>query len=63
MAKRWRAHAPRGRPAFNPLIAHSAVLAAPQRALRIFNDEADKLAQSFLSRPLNYWCCKARGLP
>ncbi len=57
-----RLYAAKGRPAFNPLIAHLPDLAAAH-ALAHFNDEADKLAQSFC--PVrSHWCCKsARTAP
>ena len=46
-----RLYAAKGRPAFNPLIAHAPDLAAA-RALAMFDDAAEKLAQKFWPGPL-----------
>ena len=46
-----RLYAAKGRPAFNPLIAHVADLAAARR-LAHFGDEAEKLATAFWPGPL-----------
>ena len=46
-----RVYAAKGRPAFNPLIAHVADFAAAE-AIGIFNDDARKLAQAFWPGPL-----------
>jgi L-threonylcarbamoyladenylate synthase len=46
-----RLYAAKGRPAFNPLIAHVADLAAARR-VGIFNDDAERLAAAFWPGPL-----------
>ena len=46
-----RLYAAKGRPAFNPLIAHVADVAAARR-LAVFNAEAEKLAAAFWPGPL-----------
>lgn len=46
-----RLYAAKGRPAFNPLIAHVADLAAARR-IAIFDADAEKLAQAFWPGPL-----------
>ena len=46
-----RLYAAKGRPAFNPLIAHVADIAAA-RALAVFDDAAEKLAAAFWPGPL-----------
>ena len=57
-----RLYAAKGRPAFNPLIAHVPDLAAAH-ALAHFNDEADKLAQSFWPGPLTLVLQKRADCP
>ena len=52
----------KGRPAFNPLIAHVADLAAA-RALARFDAEAEKLAEAFWPGPLTLVLPKAAGCP
>jgi L-threonylcarbamoyladenylate synthase len=46
-----RLYAAKGRPAFNPLIAHVADLDAA-RALAVFNGDAERLAEAFWPGPL-----------
>jgi len=57
-----RLYAAKGRPAFNPLIAHLPDLAAAH-ALAHFSDEADKLAQSFWPGPLTLVLQKRADCP
>src|SRR5690606_36750684 len=46
-----RLYAAKGRPSFNPLIAHVGDVAAA-RALAVFNDAAERLAAAFWPGPL-----------
>src|SRR5271154_3025266 len=57
-----RLYEAKGRPAFNPLIAHVANLAAA-RALARFEAEAEKLAEAFWPGPLTLVLPKAAGCP
>ena len=57
-----RLYAAKGRPAFNPLIAHVADLAAA-RALGVFDAAAEKLAAAFWPGPLTLVLPKAPGCP
>jgi L-threonylcarbamoyladenylate synthase len=57
-----RLYAAKGRPAFNPLIAHVPDLAAAH-ALAHFNDEADRLAQAFWPGPLTLVLRKRADCP
>lgn len=57
-----RLYAAKGRPAFNPLIAHVADLAAA-RALGRFDDAAERLAAAFWPGPLTLVLPKAAGCP
>src|SRR5918997_5518000 len=57
-----RLFAAKGRPSFNPLIAHVANLDAA-RALAVFDTEALRLAASFWPRPLTLVLPKAAGCP
>ena len=57
-----RLYAAKGRPAFNPLIAHVADRAAA-RTLGRFNDAADRLAAAFWPGPLTLVLPKAAGCP
>jgi L-threonylcarbamoyladenylate synthase len=57
-----RLYEAKGRPAFNPLIAHVADLAAA-RALARFDAEAEKLAAAFWPGPLTLVLPKAAGCP
>src|ERR1700675_1007623 len=57
-----RLYEAKGRPAFNPLIAHVAGLAAA-RALARFDAEAEKLAAAFWPGPLTLVLPKAAGCP
>lgn len=57
-----RLYAAKGRPAFNPLIAHVPDLAAAH-ALAHFNDEADRLAQAFWPGPLTLVLQKRADCP
>lgn len=53
-----RLYAAKGRPSFNPLIAHVADLAAAER-LAVFNDQARQLAKAFWPGPLTLVLPKA----
>ncbi len=57
-----RLYEAKGRPAFNPLIAHVADLAAA-RALARFEAEAEILAEAFWPGPLTLVLAKAAGCP
>src|ERR1700722_13112561 len=57
-----RLYEAKGRPAFNPLIAHVADLAAA-RALARFEAEAEKLAEAFWPGPLTLVLPKTAGCP
>ncbi len=57
-----RLYEAKGRPAFNPLIAHVADLAAA-RALARFEAEAEKLAKTFWPGPLTLVLPKTAGCP
>jgi L-threonylcarbamoyladenylate synthase len=57
-----RLYAAKGRPAFNPLIAHVADLAAARRLAR-FDTDARKLAAAFWPGPLTLVLPKAAGCP
>jgi L-threonylcarbamoyladenylate synthase len=57
-----RLYAAKGRPAFNPLIAHAADLAAA-RALGRFDDAAERLAAAFWPGPLTLVLPKTAGCP
>jgi len=57
-----RLYEAKGRPAFNPLIAHVADLAAA-RVLARFDAEAEKLAAAFWPGPLTLVLPKAAGCP
>jgi L-threonylcarbamoyladenylate synthase len=57
-----RLYAAKGRPRFNPLIAHVADPAAA-RALARFSDEAERLAKMFWPGPLTLVLPKAQGCP
>jgi len=57
-----RLYAAKGRPAFNPLIAHVPDLAAA-RVLAHFNDEADRLATAFWPGPLTLVLPKRADCP
>ncbi|MGH6670413.1 MAG: L-threonylcarbamoyladenylate synthase [Xanthobacteraceae bacterium] len=57
-----RLYAAKGRPAFNPLIAHVADAAAA-RALARFNADAARLAETFWPGPLTLVVPKAPGCP
>ena len=57
-----RLYEAKGRPAFNPLIAHVADLPAA-RALARFEAEAEKLAEAFWPGPLTLVLPKAAGCP
>jgi L-threonylcarbamoyladenylate synthase len=57
-----RLYAAKGRPAFNPLIAHVADLAAA-RGLGRFDESAEKLAAAFWPGPLTLVLPKAAGCP
>jgi len=57
-----RLYAAKGRPAFNPLIAHVADLAAA-RALATFNDSAERLAATLWPGPLTLVLPKRDGCP
>jgi len=57
-----RLYAAKGRPRFNPLIAHVADLAAARR-LAAFNPDAEKLARAFWPGPLTLVLPKAAGCP
>ena len=57
-----RLYEAKGRPAFNPLIAHVADLAAA-RALARFDAEAEKLAAAFWPGPLTLVLPKTAGCP
>ena len=57
-----RLYEAKGRPAFNPLIAHVADLAAA-RALARFEAEAEKLAEAFWPGPLTLVLPKIAGCP
>ena len=52
----------KGRPAFNPLIAHVADLAAARRIAR-FDAEAERLAEAFWPGPLTLVLPKAHDCP
>ncbi len=56
-----RLYEAKGRPAFNPLIAHVADAAAARRLAR-FDDAAERLAAAFWPGPLTLVLPKARGL-
>lgn len=57
-----RLYAAKGRPSFNPLIAHVTDLAAARR-LAIFNPAAEALAQAFWPGPLTLVLPKREGCP
>jgi L-threonylcarbamoyladenylate synthase len=57
-----RLYAAKGRPAFNPLIAHVADLPAA-RALARFEAEAEKLVEAFWPGPLTLVLPKTAGCP
>jgi len=57
-----RLYAAKGRPSFNPLIAHVASLDAARRIAR-FDDAALRLAQAFWPGPLTLVLPKADGCP
>ena len=57
-----RLYAAKGRPAFNPLIAHVADAAAARR-LAVFDAAADALARAFWPGPLTLVLPKAPGCP
>jgi L-threonylcarbamoyladenylate synthase len=57
-----RLYAAKGRPRFNPLIAHVADLAAARR-LAAFDPDAEKLARAFWPGPLTLVLPKAAGCP
>jgi L-threonylcarbamoyladenylate synthase len=57
-----RLYAAKGRPSFNPLIAHVSDLAAARR-LAQFDRETEKLAQAFWPGPLTLVLPKAAGCP
>jgi L-threonylcarbamoyladenylate synthase len=57
-----RLYAAKGRPAFNPLIAHVADLAAARR-LGIFNADAERLAAAFWPGPLTLVLRKRADCP
>jgi L-threonylcarbamoyladenylate synthase len=57
-----RLYAAKGRPTFNPLIAHVVDLAAA-RALARFNAEAERLAEKFWPGPLTLVLPKAKACP
>jgi L-threonylcarbamoyladenylate synthase len=57
-----RLYAAKGRPRFNPLIAHVADFAAA-RALAMFDADAEKLARAFWPGPLTLVLPKAPGCP
>jgi len=57
-----RLYAAKGRPSFNPLIAHLPTLEAAQR-IAIFNETALKLARAFWPGPLTLVLPKAPGCP
>ena len=57
-----RLYAAKGRPSFNPLIAHVSDLAAAKR-LAVFDAAAEKLATAFWPGPLTLVLQQARRLP
>jgi L-threonylcarbamoyladenylate synthase len=57
-----RLYAAKGRPRFNPLIAHVHDLAAAKR-LAVFDADAERLAQAFWPGPLTLVLPKAPGCP
>jgi len=57
-----RLYAAKGRPRFNPLIAHVADLAAARR-LAVFNADAERLARAFWPGPLTLVLPKLLGCP
>jgi L-threonylcarbamoyladenylate synthase len=57
-----RLYAAKGRPRFNPLIAHVADLAAARR-LAVFNTDAERLARAFWPGPLTLVLPKASDCP
>jgi L-threonylcarbamoyladenylate synthase len=57
-----RLYAAKGRPAFNPLIAHVPDIAAA-RKLATFSADAEKLAQHFWAGPLTLVLPRARSCP
>ncbi|GAA3838991.1 L-threonylcarbamoyladenylate synthase [[Pseudomonas] carboxydohydrogena] len=57
-----RLYAAKGRPSFNPLIAHLPTLEAAQR-VAVFSETALKLAQAFWPGPLTLVLPKAPGCP
>jgi L-threonylcarbamoyladenylate synthase len=57
-----RLYAAKGRPAFNPLIAHVPGLEAAQ-PLAVFNATAERLAQAFWPGPLTLVLAKRPGCP
>jgi L-threonylcarbamoyladenylate synthase len=57
-----RLYAAKGRPSFNPLIAHLPTLEAAQR-IAVFNEIALKLARAFWPGPLTLVLPKAPGCP
>ena len=57
-----RLYAAKGRPSFNPLIAHVADIAAA-RKLAVFNADAERLAARFWPGPLTLVLPRAAGCP
>jgi len=57
-----RLYAAKGRPSFNPLIAHVASLAAARKLAR-FNAAAEKLAEAFWPGPLTLVLPRQEGCP
>src|SRR5262245_9516000 len=57
-----RLYAAKGRPSFNPLIAHVADIAAA-RGLAVFNADAEKVAQKFWPGPLTMVLRKQPNCP
>src|SRR2546423_12056621 len=57
-----RLYAAKGRPAFNPLIAHVTDVAAAERLAR-FDADAARLAKEFWPGPLTLVLPKAAGCP
>ena len=57
-----RLYAAKGRPAFNPLIAHVADIAAA-RKLAVFNADAERLAARVLARSVDAGAAARRRMP
>src|SRR5262249_19551647 len=57
-----RLYAAKGRPAFNPLMAHVIDVAAAKRLAR-FDTNAERLARSFWPGPLTLVLARAAGCP